>query len=90
MKRLSILLTLALCAGPAFAEGSGDPYEVMAMKLSTQAAKKLTEKKIAVLSFDYVDGRSSTGGRVVSEKLTNRFVELGEFTVIERAWSKRS
>jgi TolB-like protein len=84
MKRLSILLTLALCAGPAFAQGSGDPYEDMAAKLSTQASKKLTEKKIAVLSFDYVDGRSSTGGRVVSEKLTNRFVELGEFTVIER------
>jgi TolB-like protein len=84
MKRLSILLTLALCAGPAFAQGSGDPYEDMATKLCTQATKKLTEKKIAVLSFDYVDGRSSTGGRVVSEKLTNRFVELGEFTVIER------
>ena len=86
MKRLtyllSMLLSSLLVASPLLA--GDDPYEDMAVKLSAKAGKKLSEKKIAILTFDYIDGRSSTGGRVVSEKLTNRFVELGDMTVIER------
>jgi TolB-like protein len=57
----------------------------MAEKLSARAVQKLSDKKVAILPFEYVDGRKSAGGRVVAEKLTNRIVELGELTVIERA-----
>ncbi len=85
MKRLALLCSLLLAAAvPLRASGSGDPYEDLADKLGQAAAKKLTDKKIAVLTFEYVDGRASSGGRAVSEKLTNRFVELGQLTVIER------
>lgn len=82
-KFLSLCLSVFVAAGPLQAAGA-DPYEELAAKLSTMASRKLTEKKIAVLTFEYVDGRTSPGGRTVAEKLTNRFVELGEFTVIER------
>jgi hypothetical protein len=85
MKRLALLCALLLAAGDPLRAASADPYEELAARLSSAAAKKLTDKKIAVLTFDYVDGRSSPGGRTVAEKLTNRFVELGELTVIERS-----
>jgi len=60
-------------------------YDTMAEKLSARAVQKLSDKKVAVLPFEYVDGRKSAGGRVVAEELTNRIVELGDLTVIERA-----
>jgi len=64
MKRLtyllSMLLSSLLVASPLLA--GDDPYEDMAVKLSAKAGKKLSEKKIAILTFDYIDGRSSTEG----------------------------
>lgn len=84
MKRLALLLSAVLMLNTTVHAANGDPYEDLAAKLSSMASKKLSEKRIAVLTFDYVDGRASSGGRAVAEKLTNRFVELGEFTVIER------
>lgn len=84
MKRFAAMsLSALLSAAPLFAAGA-DPYEELVTKLAGMAGKKLSEKKIAVLSFDYVDGRTSSGGRAVAEKLTNKFVQSGEFTVIER------
>jgi TolB-like protein len=59
-------------------------FDAMAEKLSARAVQKLSDKKVAVLPFEYVDGRKSAGGRVVAEELTNRIVELGDLTVIER------
>lgn len=84
MKRLALLMSAVLMLNSTAHAANGDPYEELAAKLSSMASRKLSEKKIAVLTFDYVDGRASSGGRAVAEKLTNRFVELGEFTVIER------
>jgi hypothetical protein len=84
MKKAFSLCLAAALAGAPLRAAAVDPYEELASKLSSMAGRKMTEKKIAVLTFEYVDGRSSPGGRAVAEKLTNRFVELGEFTVIER------
>ena len=95
MKRLALSLSALMAVLPvrifsmAMPESArpvrGDPYQGIAEKLAGKAAAKLSEKKIAVLSFEYMDGRQSPGGRAVTEKLTNRLVEEGEVTVIERA-----
>ncbi len=79
---ISLVLALPL---NVFARESVDPFDAIVQKLTDKAESKLTDKKIAVLGFDYIDGRKSPGGRVVAEKLTNRFVEAGKFEVIERS-----
>lgn len=85
-KHLSFVLSLVLALPwNAFAKDNMDPFDAIVQKLTDKAASKLTDKKIAVLGFDYIDGRKSPGGRVVAEKLTNRFVEDGKFEVIERS-----
>lgn len=84
MRRLAVLLVLIFSFGVSFASKNTDPYQDITAGLADGAAKKLWDKKIAVLAFDYVDGRSSPGGRDVAEELTSRFVQLGRFTVVER------
>jgi TolB-like protein len=80
-----IRLGLALLASAGMARAGVDPYETLVQKLSEKALAKVPDHKIAVLAFEYVDKRPSPGVRVVTEKLTNRFVEHGGWTVIERS-----
>ena len=74
---------LALAAGRS--EASEKAYMKAAEKLSAKAVSALAAKKIAVLPFEYLDGRASLGSRLIAEKLTNAFVEVGKLTVIERS-----
>ncbi|MFH0947924.1 MAG: RhuM family protein [Elusimicrobiota bacterium] len=60
-----------------------DPYDFLAKKIS-KGAKQLTNKKIAVLPFQYYDGRKSHGLTIVAEYLTTKIVEQGKVQVIER------
>ena len=53
---------------------SADSYDYLAKKIS-KGAKKLTNKKIAVLPFQYYDGRKSPGSTIVSEYLITKIVE---------------
>lgn len=62
---------------------SADAYNYLAGKIS-KGAKQLTNKKIAVLPFQYYDGRKSPGSTIVAEYLTTKIVEQGKLQVVER------
>ncbi|MBN1383358.1 MAG: hypothetical protein JW983_00555 [Elusimicrobia bacterium] len=63
---------------------SAEPYDYLAKRIS-KGAKKLTNKKVAVLPFQYYDGRKSPGSNIVSEHLITKIVERGKLQVVERA-----
>jgi TolB-like protein len=86
MRRESLVLFAALAFLPALSHaGDSETLARIAAKLTSQAEPKLQSKKIAILPFEYVDKRSSPGGRIVAERLIEKFVEDGELRVIERS-----
>jgi len=80
MKKISLMLGLILL-GVSFC--SADAYDYLAGKIS-KGAKQLTNKKIAVLPFQYYDGRESPGSTIVSEHLTTAIVQERALQVVER------
>lgn len=60
-----------------------DPYDRLAEKLSSGGAV-LAIRKVAVLPFSYTDGRTSSDGVIVSEKLLTRITNRGLLEVAER------
>ena len=62
---------------------SADQYDYLAKKIS-KGTKGLTNKKVAILPFQYYDGRKSPGSTIVAEHLTTKIVERGEVQVVER------
>ena len=85
MRPRLMLAALVLASLPSLALAGKDPYDEMATKIGDRAVSQLTEKKIAVLPFDYLDGRKSQAGGAIAEELANRFVEIGKLRVIERS-----
>ena len=77
---LFVLLLLTLSSKTFAAE---DAYNKMAKEFS-ESASLLSQPKIAIMPFVYLDGRKSDGGPIVSERLTTRIVKLKKFQVIER------
>ena len=70
MRKLTILALLFLLAGPAW----GDSLEKAAKKISA-GAKKLSNRRVAVLPFPYHDGRASKGSTIISERMTTWLVQ---------------
>ena len=69
---------------PVIAAAAVDSYAKLAKELS-EGASELTNRKIAILPFAYVDNRESSGGMIIAERLTTRIIKLKKFTVIERS-----
>ena len=65
-------------------QAKADPYEDVAKKFS-KAASGMTNRKIAVIPFNYVDGESSSAGVIVSERIITQLVNQNVFEVVERA-----
>jgi len=61
-----------------------DVYDKLAKKLVDPIASKKKERA-AVLPFSYADGRSSPGGRIVSEALATAIAEQGGAVLVERS-----
>lgn len=60
-----------------------NPYTQMAQELS-EASNLLKKSKVAIIPFNYMDKRKSTGGMIVAERLTTRIVKIGKLQVVER------
>lgn len=80
MKKIALMFCIMLI-GVSFC--SADAYDYLAGKIS-KGANVLANKKIAVLPFQYYDGRESPGSTIVAEKLTTKIVEDKELQVVER------
>jgi TolB-like protein len=78
-----VVLFFMLFIGSAALYAKDDPYKEMAQELSDSAAR-LTNPKIAIVPFSYVDKRKSAGGAMVAERLMTRLVKIGKYKVIER------
>lgn len=80
-------LCLAVASAAAAAE---DPYHLLAVELTRQAADKLSKKTLAVLPFeDVTDGRSPEG-RLAAHGLTEWLVYGGVFQVVEREFAEKA
>src|SRR5262245_48268093 len=77
---LKLTLRLFLVSSSALA----DSLERAAQKISA-GAKKLANKRVAVLPFPYHDGRPSKGSTIISERLTTCLVQQRKLEVIERS-----
>ncbi len=84
LKIVSGLLALYLITGIPSTLQAADPYGKLARHLS-KAASSLTNRKVAIIPFSYTDGRRSSGGTIIAERLTTQIVNLGKFEVIERS-----
>jgi len=84
-KRIIIagLLACVFIAGICV-QAKADPYEDMVKKFS-KSAVTLSNRKIAVIPFSYVDGRKSSAGVIISERITTQLVNQNAFEVVERA-----
>jgi len=82
LKCVVLVLAFAILF-PAIA-AARDSYDILARELS-EGASKLTNRKIAILPFAYVDNRESSGGIIVAERLTTRIIKLKKLTVVERS-----
>ena len=80
MKKIFLMFVLLL-TGVSFC--SADAYDYLAGKIS-KGGKVLTNKKVAVLPFQYYDGRESPGSTIVSERLTTAIVQGNKLQVVER------
>ncbi len=84
--RMKTLIALLLFSVPAFAGVKEDPklkpYKTLAGELLENCEG--SEKKIAVATFNYLDGRQSDDGYVISERITTELVRLRKFRVTER------
>lgn len=70
-----------MAAAPAPARA--DALKSMAKKLA-KGLKKEGNRKVAVLSFPYHDGRVGPGSTIVQERLTTYLAETGKVEVVER------
>jgi TolB-like protein len=77
------ILSLILSSKTIVLDAREDAYNKMAKEFS-ESASLLSQPKIAIMPFIYLDGRKSDGGPIVSERLTTRIVKLKKFQVIER------
>jgi len=83
------LLVFSGCAGNSRRDGStaafsSEPYTRMAERLS-EGRGQLSGNKIAVLPFSYVDGRASSDGAIVAERLLTRIINRRKLEAVERA-----
>ncbi|MFH1620051.1 MAG: FlgO family outer membrane protein [bacterium] len=86
MKRTIIAAGIALfvMAGPMPPQAdAADNYDQLAAEL-TAGSVALTNKKVAILPFAYMDGRKSQGGTIISERLTTRIIKTNKLEVVER------
>lgn len=77
------ILLLILLSKTLVLDARENAYDKMAKEFS-ESASLLSQPKIAIMPFVYLDGRKSDGGPIVSERLTTRIVKLKKFQVIER------
>lgn len=83
-KKFYVLFVLLLLSSKTLVlDAREDAYNKMAKEFS-ESASLLSQPKIAIMPFIYLDGRKSDGGPIVSERLTTRIVKLKKFQVIER------
>jgi TolB-like protein len=80
---VSCLAGLLVVAASSFAVAKEDPYDTLARELSNSATL-MTEPKIAIIPFSYIDKRKSDAGMIISERLTTRMVKLKKCKIIER------
>jgi len=80
-----LVLSGLLVAWPAVSVFA-DEYDELAKDLCSVAISTISvsQGKIAILPFSYLDKRKSDGGSIVSERLTTRIVKLKKYQVIER------
>lgn len=79
---VAVFAVIIACA-QAFA-ASDNAYKKMAQELSDNA-HLLSNPKIAIVPFQYIDKRQSAAGNIISERLTTRIVKIGKLKVIERS-----
>lgn len=96
MKHTVVLLGLALTCGAELLFAVAMPRESSRAEPLRKLAAKLEKglsgqanKKIAVLSFPYHDGTTSSGSTIVQERMTTFLVEGGKIDVIERNLLKK-
>lgn len=66
------------------APASADELDRIAKELSA-ASGKMAKPLVAIIPPSYIDGRESTAGIMISERLTTRLVKRGDLEVVERA-----
>lgn len=84
MKKILLLLVFSLFCSNAVA----GPIEKLANKLQ-KGLKTNTQLKIAVLEFNYTDGRSSQGPMIIQERLTTLLAQNKKLILIERNLLKK-
>ena len=85
-KLIQIGIMAALLAWPVRAQGPrvlGDAVRDLGAKVATRA-KEGQKKRIAVLPFKELDGRTTVLGTLVSEKLITTLFEAGGLEIVER------
>jgi TolB-like protein len=86
MKTIKILVLAVFAAGLAGASPASAASSLKSMaKRLAKGLKKQENRKVAVLSFPYHDGRVGPGSTIVQERLTTYLAETGRVEVIERA-----
>ena len=84
MKKLILFLIFSLISSSVVA----GPIEKLADKLQ-KGLKTDTQLKIAVLDFNYTDGRNSQGPMIVQERLTTLLAQNKKLIIIERNLLKK-
>lgn len=83
MKKIRGILSVVLISSAPVWAGEGDPYESLAAKLNDKAAAHFNQK-VAIVPFTYEDGRESPGVKIVTEKMSQRFADMGRFDVVQQ------
>ena len=89
MKTMPKLVSLLALLSFLAASASAEPLEKLARKLEA-GLKGQPVKQMAVLSFPYHDGATSSGSTIVQERLTTFLVEGGKVQVVERSLLKKA
>ncbi|MDD5629230.1 MAG: FlgO family outer membrane protein [Elusimicrobia bacterium] len=86
LSRFAALISLLVLLA---ASASAEPLERLARKLE-KGLKDRPVKQLAVLSFLYHEGATSSGSTIVQERLTTFLVEGGKVQVVERSLLKKA
>lgn len=81
LRTLVVLVVAVVMAGAAPVQAAS--LKSMAKKLA-KGLKGESNRKVAVLSFPYHDGRVGAGSTIIQERLTTYLAETGKVDVIER------
>ncbi len=84
---MKLLRTLAVAVAAVFFLGAVPVQAASLKSMAKKLAKGLKgegNKKIAVLSFPYHDGRMGSGSTIIQERLTTYLAQTGKVEVIER------